>query len=1415
MKNKLFLLILTFILSSIFSFAILTNAEAAIETRNYAMQLGKYDPVTETFSPSNTYELQWNNMTVRTIGPWSIYVEGNRVGSIINFVDKNRPKDNGYPMVGDDHWDAWVDFFKGNKKYILGDPAKNIPGALTTWYVRTPIGQVRFANFSQLVELCGGRGVSYSIKDASSVYIRSNPPTSTLTPDKWSVQAGDTVTFSLQANSSTEFYQFIDANFSGAGTTYINKRYYSTSVNENFPVILNTVGKHVFTWAINDGVFRYSVKQATITVVPKNEPIPPAAPQLEPFVPEVLPEPYPNEPPVARFSWPSSAMEGDEVTVYESSVDYDGSIVDWDWDFSSYTGVNYSLSSGDGKVTFDNTGNYDLTLTVTDDDGATDTLTRSIQVTPAIPVAVINVSGTLKENRKIILSSINSKTSAKYPIDHARDEWTITPVSGGTSSDIKIGAKSGSTQEALIKKAGTYKVGLRVYNSKYTSEWSYTDIIVATDQQPNANFLVNLISYRNPSDSNRAIINLMDKSSSPDGDNIAQRIWKVAFDSDNDGLFSDESFITINNTNLTNITYKVNKVGRYLFELEVKENFGQPTIISFVTDSDYKRGNTTSKPQADKTTDVKNIAPVTTFTATVKPKVDIIFSQGFLTDYTTRFPNMVNSLEPIVGNQLSSRNIDYSFYNTSVWNPNNLYEVITSTAPVSTTHNTWFYDLGKTVNKSDIVDIDFWAEGVINSLYFYVSPDNINWYSAGTYTYHVSPIYDGVKTYYVKKSNVPIDSFRYTKIRWTGFYGSQMTYYSQKITINKGGGENFYKEFSSGYIYYSATKTYDLEQSFNCDDIYSMDIFVPNTSMDGANVSVSPNGSAWTCVGYVKWSSLHLLKDVLPSIVRYVKVTWVTGGTSTNCIVNINLARPPRSTLADIQTRTTQSLRTGATRYVVSLAEESYIDAMETSLNNTANLLNQNGTNLIVFSDAGHIASAQQLTSRVTKQRIITTTYNMSVPLDHLADHVVNTVNSGTVQSGFITVLLGETLQYNPSYTDYENDPKNTDNWYYEHDPDYLDNNSGLSLYDKKVLTSPIGTLDKVGKYGVKYNAQDNPSGGDLRFLNYWLWSEPSPTTVIVHRKPVANFSVQAGTLNITDLSYDPDFQFQRPDKGIVEWFWKYKKTSDSNWTVGKPTGITQTGDYNFYLMVKDVYGVWSDPYEKTVTVSSLNKPPVVDFTWTPTSVYEGDNVTTINLTTDPDGNPMTYQWTVFTPAGSTTTYNTTNITLTNVQPGRYWLALRAWDNQGAADVKTKYFDVNPLGINGHIDHTVGWNNKRIYYNQVKTGTDDSPRPYNVFWAGERFMLSADTTNTGSSATKAQTVTSRLLYNGVTASLIPNADKTHWTGEMWREDFQTIPDGPHTFRFTAAYSNGAVKTDDVSIIIAGSWQDYFRFHRSW
>lgn len=87
---------------------------------------------------------------------------------------------------------------------------------------------------------------------------------------------------------------------------------------------------------------------------------------------------YFREPPVANFTYtPAEPKIGDLIDFTDTSTDPDGTIISWWWDF----GDHYYSDLQNPIHIYYTVGTYDVTLTVTDDKGLTDSITVSLIVT--------------------------------------------------------------------------------------------------------------------------------------------------------------------------------------------------------------------------------------------------------------------------------------------------------------------------------------------------------------------------------------------------------------------------------------------------------------------------------------------------------------------------------------------------------------------------------------------------------------------------------------------------------------------------------------------------------------------------------------------------------------------------------------------------------------------------------------------------------------------------------------------------------------------------------------------------------------------------------------------------------------------------------------------------------------------------
>ncbi|MEK5586591.1 hypothetical protein MKZ21_30500 [Paenibacillus sp. FSL P2-0536] len=446
----------------------------------------------------------------------------------------------------------------------------------------------------------------------------------------------------------------------------------------------------------------------------------------------------------------------------------------------------------------------------------------------------------------------------------------------------------------------------------------------------------------------------------------------------------------------------------------------------------------------------------------------------------------------------------------------------------------------------------------------------------------------------------------------------------------------------------------------------------------------------------------------------------------------------------------------------------------------------------------------------------------------NLAPTLTLTTPAGTATNPSV---IDAELQGDPlikwTYTDPENDPQEK---------------YRLEFYSKDdLLVKSVENPDSTGllrQYQIPNNTFDRFEYFTVygRAYSKLSWSEISnEKTFIIDNPPKPGFTLVTDTgrdatkvpiyrtdvLNIKSTATDPDEP--KGDTISHKYFLKPASGTEALASTKKDFNkqFSSNGVFTFRQLVTDSLGLYR---EISHSITVVNRIPTVNITY-PTSTdsskptiastltpiikwdyqdEDGDlqqrfKVRIINLATGAikvqSGEQVSSakQWQI--PAGSL------------IENEKYAVEVEVFDGFNWSNVSArKYFMVNLLSIKGAVKHTEEWNNNRKDYNLKQSGNEESPRGYNVFWAGERFVLQGIAT--GLPDTVQVTMT-----GGYTTQLTPtNSDKTLWTGELYDSSFDKLPDGPVTFTFTAKNEYNT-KVDTVSVVIAGDWSEYFRSHR--
>lgn len=395
-------------------------------------------------------------------------------------------------------------------------------------------------------------------------------------------------------------------------------------------------------------------------------------------------------------------------------------------------------------------------------------------------------------------------------------------------------------------------------------------------------------------------------------------------------------------------------------------------------------------------------------------------------------------------------------------------------------------------------------------------------------------------------------------------------------------------------------------------------------------------------------------------------------------------------------------------------------------------------------------------------------------------------------------------------------------------------NNAGASIYEATnwqttssttntfALPEDLPTLEPIQ---VRIRVTDDDEN---------LWSAWSNTVwLAIDRTPSTSMITPSGSQSSpTPMSPTPNVQFRGadPDAGNVFTKFQVQFMSESSTLLHDSGEISfestgMIGDRSYQLSDDAslppgakvrvrarmfdgyVWSAWSAP-----TWLLTNRPPAADFDWSPKPVWEGDLISITNLSTDPDGNPLTSTWSIVKPDNSVSTVTTHDVTQVFHQIGTYKVTLTVSDGFSSSTI-SKDIPVQELTLQPDVFHTPEW----LDYHE-RNGHETATHP-KEFYSGEIILVQANTSPAAVTKVEAWIEAEGRAGNpiSITTQLTASNPATLYKGNLHDDILMSLTDGlpegnvPVYFRVT--FSNGTVKEDLVSIRIIGNIHAAVNVHR--
>lgn len=250
-----------------------------------------------------------------------------------------------------------------------------------------------------------------------------------------------------------------------------------------------------------------------------------------------------NRLPTASFSYsPSAPTFEDQVNFYDTSTDYDGSLVSWFWEF----GDEQTSEEKNPIHKYEDKGTYNVKLTVTDNDGASNTTIDAIEIVNIPPTS----NFTYFPSNPVMGENIQFTDKSIDP-ENKLTTWAWDFGDGYTAS----------TEDASHKyeEGGTYTITLVVADDEGATGTISKEITVQENFRPTASFTCSVTEPHAGEN-----MQFTDTSEDPDGSIVS---WHWEF---GDGETSTEQ----------NPTHKYTEAGTFTLQLMVTDDKGATATVS-------------------------------------------------------------------------------------------------------------------------------------------------------------------------------------------------------------------------------------------------------------------------------------------------------------------------------------------------------------------------------------------------------------------------------------------------------------------------------------------------------------------------------------------------------------------------------------------------------------------------------------------------------------------------------------------------------------------------------------------------------------------------------------------------------------------------------------------------------------------